>query len=401
MPSTSNLAQTIPASPIRRLAPFAEAAKDRGLNVLHLNIGQPDIETPQVVKDAIKNFNYDQLAYLPSEGSLNYRENLCKYYANAGANVKPEEIILTNGGSESLQIVLQCCVNPGEEIIVPEPFYANYISFCDVVQGKIVPITSTIEHNFALPPMEEFEKKITPKTKAILLCNPNNPTGYIYSTYELESLKELAIKYNLYLIVDEVYREFFYEGSKPDSVLSLNGLEDNAILIDSISKRYSMCGARIGMIVTRNKKVLESALKFAQARLSVPTLSEVAANAALDTPQEYFVKVVSEYKTRRDVLVDGLNKIPRVVCNKPAGAFYVIAELPVSNAENFCIWMLEKFSHNNATVMLAPASGFYSNPDLGENQVRLAYVLNTKNLQLAIECLKLGLELYKDTFPNH
>jgi len=363
--------------------------------VIHLNIGQPDIETPQVVRDAVKNFDYKVLSYLNSEGSEKYRLKLVDYYKSVGANINASEIIETTGGSEALLFGFMSVMDPGDEMIIPEPFYANYNGFATAGNIKVVPITSTISNGFALPSIDEFEKKISPKTKAILICNPNNPTGYLYSQEELNLLKEIVLKYDLFLFADEVYREFVYDGKTHTSILAMPGLVEHAIVVDSISKRYSACGARLGALITKNKDVLATVLKFAQARLSSPTYSEVAAEAALETPPSYFEAVNKEYIARRNLLVDLLNKLEGVQCPMPGGAFYAMAQLPVEDSDHFCQWMLEKFSYNGSTVMMAPAAGFYASKGLGKNEVRIAYVLDSSEIKEAVECLKHGLEQYK------
>ncbi len=394
MPHLSSKAEAMPASPIRKLVPFSEAAKKRGTKVYHLNIGQPDIETPQVVRDAMRAQDARVIEYSNSEGMMPYREGLKKYYASKDIQLEVSDIMVTTGGSEALVFVFMSTLNPGDEVIIPEPFYANYNGFAVMAGATVVPVTAVIDNGFALPAIEEFEKKITDKTKGILICNPGNPTGYLYSKAELEQLRDLVIKYNLFLYADEVYREFMYEGAVPYSVMNLEGLENHAIMIDSVSKRYSMCGARIGAMISRNKELMSAALKFGQARLSPPTFGQWASMAALDTPQSYFDGVVEEYVKRRDILVDGLNAIPGVRCPKPQGAFYCIAELPIDDSDKFCQWMLESFSHNNQTVMMAPATGFYATPGSGKNQVRLAYVLNENDLKASVECLRVALEQY-------
>lgn len=394
MPSISSKAQHMPASPIRKLVPFSEAAKAAGKTVYHLNIGQPDIQTPEVALDAIHRYQDKVIAYSNSEGNLSYREGLARYYRSKGIDLNVEDLMITTGGSEALLFAFQTCFNPGDEIIVPEPFYANYNGFAISAGVKVVPVTATIESGFALPPIADFEELVNENTKGILICNPGNPTGYLYSKGELQQLRDLVKKHDLYLFADEVYREFCYDGAEPFSVLNLEGLDDNVIMVDSVSKRYSMCGARIGALVSRNKEVMASALKFGQARLSPPTLGQVAGEAALATPQSYFDAVVDEYVERRNVLVDGLNAIPGVRCPKPSGAFYCIAELPVTDAEHFCQWMLESFDHEGQTVMMAPAAGFYSTPGAGKNQVRVAYVLNVQSLIKSVKCLEEGLKVY-------
>jgi len=394
MPSLSSKAGSMPASPIRKLVPFSEAAKKRGTKVYHLNIGQPDIETPEVVRAAMKAQDARVIEYSNSEGMLNYREGLKGYYASKDIHLDVANIMVTTGGSEALVFAFMSTLNPGDEVIIPEPFYANYNGFAVMAGATVVPVTAVIDNGFALPAISEFEKKITDKTKGILICNPGNPTGYLYSKSELEQLRDLVLKYNLFLYSDEVYREFMYEGAVPFSVMNLEGLENHAIMIDSVSKRYSMCGARIGAMISRNAELMSAALKFGQARLSPPTFGQWASMAALATPQSYFDGVVEEYVKRRDTLVDGLNAIPGVRCPKPQGAFYCIAELPIDDSDNFCQWMLEKFEHNGQTVMMAPATGFYATPGSGKNQVRLAYVLNVEDLKNALECLREALTQY-------
>lgn len=385
----------MPASPIRRLVPYSEEAKRKGRTVYHLNIGQPDIETPQVALDAIHQYSSRVVEYSHSAGYESYRRKLAGYYQALDIQVTHEEIIITNGGSEALLFGIMSCLDEGDEIIVPEPFYANYNSFSLAAGAVIKPITASIENGFALPPIQEFEKRITPKTKAILICNPGNPTGYLYTREELETLRDIVRKYNLFLFADEVYREFVYDGRKHYSTFYLDGLEENLIMVDSVSKRYSMCGARVGALVTRNKEVYNTVLKFAQARLSPPTFGQVASEAAIDTPQSYFDAVVKEYTHRRDVLIGLLNAIPGVKCPTPGGAFYAVAQLPVEDADDFCQWMLSDFEYNNQTVMMAPASGFYATPGLGKNEVRIAYVLNEASIRNAIACLAKGLEVYQ------
>ncbi len=394
MPQISSKAHDMPASPIRKLVPFSEAAKKLGRKVYHLNIGQPDIETPQVVREKMKQLDLKVVEYSNSDGIAAYRDGLVNYYSSKNIALQRENIMVTTGGSEALVFAFMTCFNPGDEVIIPEPFYANYNGFAVMAGVKVVPVMSYIETGFALPPIEEFEKLITPKTKGILICNPGNPTGYLYSQQELDQLRDVVKKHDLFLMADEVYREFAYDGALPTSVMNLSGIEDNAIMIDSVSKRYSMCGARIGALVTKNRLVMAAALKFAQARLSPPTFGQMASLYALETPQSYFDGVVEEYVERRDILVEGLNKIPGVICPKPKGAFYCIAQLPIDNSDTFCQWMLEKFEHNNQTVMMAPATGFYSTPAPGMQQVRLAYVLNKESLKAAIECLDAALKVY-------
>lgn len=384
----------MPSSPIRKLVPFAEAAKKRGTNVIHLNIGQPDIKTPKVAIEALKNADIDVIAYSQTEGSEQYRSKIAGYYAKLGIQIDATNIIVTTGGSEALSITLGSILDEGDDIIIPEPFYANYNGFAGANGVDVKTVVSKIDDNFALPPIEEFEKLIGPKTKAILICNPNNPTGYLYSLSEIEQLAALAIKYDLFFIGDEVYREFAYDGRNHHSLLTLKGLEEYVVVIDSVSKRYSMCGARIGCLITRNKEVVQTTLKFAQARLSPPTLAQIASEAALDTPQSYFDEVKAEYQLRRDFLVTELNKIEGVKVAKPSGAFYCIAELPLDNAEAFAQWLLENFQINGETVMVAPAAGFYGSNDLGHKQIRIAYVLEQEKLQKAVEILAQGLKKY-------
>ncbi len=384
----------MPESPIRKLVPFAEKAKRNGKTVFHLNIGQPDIETPKVALDAVKDFSSQVVEYSHSAGFESYRKGLASYYQSLGISVNFDDLMVTTGGSEALLFALNSCLDAGDEVIIPEPFYANYNGFSTSSGITVKPISTSIENGFALPPIDDFEKLITAKTKAILICNPGNPTGYLYSKEELERLRDLVKKHDLFLFADEVYREFCYDGNKHISVLNLDGLEDNAVVIDSTSKRYSMCGIRVGCIVSKNKEVISTALKFAQARLSPPTFGQVAGEAALSTPKEYFDNVSNEYVSRRDLLVEGLNKIKGVICPKPKGAFYAIAQLPVDNAEKFAQWLLEEFDYNNETLMVAPAAGFYSTEGEGYNQVRIAYVLNLASLKKAIICLEEALKIY-------
>lgn len=396
MPSISKKGQTMPSSPIRKLVPFAEAAKKKGRIVYHLNIGQPDIVTPQIALDAVKNISNKVIEYSHSAGNESYRTKLAAYYSKLGLNVKTEEVMITTGGSEALLFSIMSCLDEGDEIIVPEPFYANYNSFALTSGAKIVPITASISNGFALPPIEEFEKKITSKTKAILICNPSNPTGYLYTQQELELLRDIVIKYDLYFFADEVYREFCYDGRTHYSTLLLEGIDQHLVMVDSVSKRYSMCGARIGAVVTRNKELYATMLKFAQARLSPPSFGQIAGEAALETPKSYFDEVITEYKKRRDVTIQLLSEIPGVVCPTPGGAFYTVVQLPVEDADDFCQWMLSDFEFNNQTVMMAPASGFYATQGLGKNEVRIAYVLNEDSLRKAMECLKVGLKVYSE-----
>lgn len=397
MPKISTKAVAMPASPIRKLVPFAEGAYARGLKVHHLNIGQPDIATPKVAVDAMKNADITVLEYSHSAGFASYRNKLVTSYKKVGIDVTADQIIVTTGGSEALTFGFMAACNPGDEIIIPEPFYANYNGFAVAAGLTVVPVTATIETGFALPSIQEIEAKITDKTKAIVICNPGNPTGYLYSKEELEQLAEIVKKHDLFLFADEVYREFCYDGAVPHSVMNLAGIEENVIMIDSVSKRYSMCGARIGAIVSKNAELMQGVMKFAQARLSPPTIEQIGAEAALDTPQSYFDEVQAEYVERRNVMVDGLNQIPGVYCAKPSGAFYCIAKFPVDDAEKFCQWLLEEFDYNGQTVMMAPASGFYATPGLGKQEARLAYVLNKESLISAVECLKVALEQYPGT----
>ena len=396
MPKISLKGRLMPESPIRKLVPYAEDAKKRGIKVYHLNIGQPDIETPKAALEAVKNNDIKVLSYARSEGSEEYRTKLSAYYKKNNIDVTEKDIIITTGGSEALLFTLGSITDFGDEIIIPEPFYANYNGFSVANGIKVVPIVSKIDDDFALPPIEKFEELITKKTKAILICNPGNPTGYLYSLDEIIKLKELALKHDLFLVADEVYREFVYDGVKHHSVMSVDGLEEHAIIIDSVSKRYSMCGARIGCIVSKNKSLIKTALKYAQARLSSPTYALLASEAALETPQSYFDEVIEEYDERRKVLIHELSKIENLKVSKPKGAFYCIAELPVKDADKFAQWMLEEFSHNNESVMVAPASGFYSTQGSGKNQIRIAYVLNKESLIRSVELIKLALEQYKD-----
>ena len=384
----------MPESPIRKLVPFAEGAKKKGKTVFHLNIGQPDIESPKLALDAIHNFNQKVVEYSHSAGFESYRKGLATYYQKLGIDIDYNDVMVTTGGSEALLFGLNSCLDNGDEIIIPEPFYANYNGFSISAGVKVKPITTSINNGFALPAIEEFEKLITPQTKAILICNPGNPTGYLYSKEELETLRDIVIKHDLFLFADEVYREFCYDGNTHHSVLNIEGLEQHAVVIDSTSKRYSMCGIRVGCMISKNKELMATALKFAQARLSPPTFGQVAGEAALSTPQSYFDEVSTEYVQRRDLLIEGLNKIEGVICPKPKGAFYCIAQLPVDNADKFAQWLLEEFDHEGKTLMVAPAAGFYSTPNTGTNQVRIAYVLNQEALTQAIVCLEKALEVY-------
>ena len=391
----SHRAQVMPPSPIRKLVPYAEAAKKRGIHVYHLNIGQPDIETPKPILDAVRHSDFKILEYSHSAGNESYRRKLVEYYGRNNIAVNVGDILVTTGGSEAILFAFMCCMDAGDEVIIPEPFYANYNGFAVEAGVKIVPVTSYIESGFALPPIEDFETKITAKTKAILICNPNNPTGYLYSRKELETLKEIAARHQLYIISDEAYREFCYNGEH-FSALQLPDVDDNVIVVDTISKRYSACGGRIGAFVTRNTKLTEAALKFAQARLSPPSMAQIMGEAAVDLPADYFEDTKEEYKSRRDTLIKGLNEIPGVFCPNPGGAFYAMAKLPVKDADVFCQWLLEKFAYQNQTVMLAPASGFYSDLNLGKNEVRLAYVINNEDIMKALTCLREALTIYKE-----
>jgi len=384
----------MPASPIRRLVPYAEEAKLKGRKVYHLNIGQPDIKTPEVARDAVKNMSAKVIEYSHSAGNESYRRKLASFYQGLGINVDHTDMLVTTGGSEAITFALMSTVNPGEEVIVPEPFYANYNGFSVAAGVKVVPITSGIENGFALPPIEEFEKVITPNTRGIIICNPNNPTGYLYSREELEMLGDIVKKHDLYLYSDEVYREFCYDGEKHFSAMDLAGLEEHVIMFDSVSKRYSMCGVRIGTLISLNKEVISTALKFAPARLSPPSYGQVAGEAALDTPDSYFKEVYDEYIERRDFMVEALNKMPGVICPTPKGAFYTVVHLPVDDADVFSQWILSEFEYKNQTVMMAPASGFYSTPGLGKQEVRIAYVLKKEDLAMAMETLAEALKAY-------
>jgi len=394
MPEISHKGQTMPDSPIRKLAPFANGAKDRGTHVIHLNIGQPDIATPPQALQAIRGMKREVLEYSPSEGFASYRDGLSRYYSTVGVEVTPEEIMVTTGGSEALVFAFMSCLNPGDQVIIPEPFYANYNGFAAWAGIEIVPVTASIENGFALPPMAAFEAAITDRTKAILICNPGNPTGTKYADESLHAVADLVKKHDLFLFADEVYREFTYDGNISPSVLSLEGLEEYAIVIDSVSKRYSMCGARVGAMVTKNEEVRRAAMRFAMARLSPPTLAQVAAEAALGTDASYFDAVRSEYKMRRDALVQGLNGIENVVCPVPGGAFYAVAKLPIDDADAFCRWILESFEFEGATVMVAPNSGFYATPGLGKQEVRMAYVLHLDEIEKAVQCIEAALRVY-------
>ena len=394
MPYISSRGIEMPASPIRKLVPYAEAAKKRGIKVYHLNIGQPDIRTPDVALEAIRNFESKVIEYSHSAGNESYRKALANYYKSIHIEVDYTDIMITTGGSEAIMFALLSCLNAGDEVIIPEPFYTNYNGFAVAAGVKIVPIPSQIENGFALPPISEFEKKIGPRTKAIMICNPNNPTGYLYSKDELEQLRDIVLKHDLFLFSDEVYREFCYDGNKHYSVMELQGIEQNAVLLDSVSKRYSECGVRIGALISKNQDLMATALKFGQARLSPPSLGQVVGEASLNTPKDYFVGVYNEYIERRNTVISELNKIEGVFAPMPKGAFYSVIRLPIDDCEKFCQWLLEDFNHNGRTVMLAPATGFYATPGLGKNEVRIAYVLNRVDLVNAVKCLDEALKVY-------
>ena len=383
----------MPASPIRKLVPFAEAAKKRGTKVYHLNIGQPDIETPKMVLDAVRHSDFKVLEYSHSAGNESYRKKLVGYYKSVGIDVNEKQIIITTGGSEAILFGFMACLDAGDEVIIPEPFYANYNGFAVEAGITVVPITSYIENGFALPPIEDIEAKITPRTKAIVICNPNNPTGYLYSAAEMEQLKNIILKHNLYLFSDEAYREFCYEGTQI-SALHLTGVDDHVVIMDTISKRYSACGGRIGAFITKNQALLDATMKFAQARLSPPSFAQIAGEAAIDLPANYFDDTKAEYKSRRDLIVTRLNAMEGVFCPNPGGAFYAMAKLPIDDADKFCQWLLEDFAFENQTVMLAPATGFYGTPGLGKQEVRLAYVLNLEDINKAMDCLEAALKVY-------
>lgn len=394
MPVISLKGKMMPASPIRKLVPFSEEAKKRGIKVYHLNIGQPDIETPENVMNKIRNIDLKVLEYSHSAGMISYRKKLVEYYRKVGIEVTPEEMIVTTGGSEAILFAMNTCLDPGNEMIIPEPFYANYNGF-SITSGIVIkPIDSVIENGFALPPIKAFEDAITPRTKAIMICNPNNPTGYLYSKEELESLREIVLKHDLFLFSDEVYREFTYDGRQHYSVMNLDGIEENVILLDSISKRYSACGARIGVLISKNKEVICTAMKFAQARLSPPTFGQIAGEEAINTPDSYFKKVLKEYHARRNIVVESINKMAGCFCPEPGGAFYAVARLPIDNSDKFCQWLLEDFSFEGQTVMLAPATGFYSTKGRGIDEVRISYVLNVNVLKSAMKCLEEALKVY-------
>ena len=394
MPQISEKGKAMPASPIRKLVPYAEAAKKRGIKVYHLNIGQPDIITPPLALEAVKNYDAKVIEYSHSAGNESYRKGLAKYYRGIGIDIDENDMIVTTGGSEAITIAMMACLNQGDEIIIPEPFYTNYNAFALQAGIKVVPIKTSIDNYFALPPIEEFDKIITPRTKAIMICNPNNPTGYLYSAAELESLRQIVLKHDLFLFADEVYREFCYDGNSHISCMTLEGIEQNVVLMDSVSKRYSMCGVRIGALISRNKDVINAALRFAQSRLCPPSYGQVAAEAALQTPDSYFTDVYNEYIARRDYMVEALNKIDGVYCPKPKGAFYTVVKLPVDNSDKFAQWLLEEFEYEKQTVMVAPATGFYASAEMGKNEVRIAYVLKIDDLKNAIKCLDEALKVY-------
>ena len=394
MPGISKKGNMMPESPIRKLVPYAEAAKKRGVKVYHLNIGQPDIHTPEVALNAIRNFDGKVVEYSHSAGIPSYRKKLAEYYKKHDIHITAEDIIIGAGASEAILFAFQTIMDPGDEVIIPEPFYANYNGFAINSGVHVKPISSSIESGFALPPIADFEKSITEKTKAILVCNPNNPTGYLYSEEELETLRQLVLKYDLYLIADEVYREFCYDGHTHHSCMHLKGIEENVILIDSVSKRYSACGVRIGCMISKNKEVMRTALKFAQARLSPPSFGQIAAEAAIETPDSYFEEVLEEYHKRRDVVVEAINKMEGAFCPTPKGAFYVVAKLPIDDSDRFCQWLLEDFKYEDQTVMLAPASGFYSTKGRGKDEVRISYVLKVDDLRQSMKVLEEALKVY-------
>ena len=394
MPAISTRGQVCPPSPIRKLVPFSDEAKKKGIKVYHLNIGQPDIPTPENAMEKIRHTDIRVIEYSHSAGIPSYRKKLAEYYKTCNIDVSPEEMIVTTGGSEAIMFAMFSCMNPGDEIIIPEPFYANYNGFSVAAGVTVKPIDSTIEDGFALPPMSAFEKAITPKTKAIMVCNPNNPTGYLYSKEELELLKEIVLKHDLYLFADEVYREFVYDGKEHFSVMNLKGIEQNVILLDSISKRYSACGARIGVMISHNKEVMSTALKFAQARLSPPTFGQIVGEEAISTPHSYIEHVLAEYLLRRNVVVESINKMHGCFCPNPGGAFYAMARLPIDDSDKFCQWLLQEFSYNGKTVMLAPGTGFYSTKGRGIDEVRISYVLNVDDLRASMVCLDAALKVY-------
>jgi len=397
MPTVSQRGQNCPPSPIRKLVPFSDEAKKRGIKVYHLNIGQPDIETPPNVMEKIRNTELKVVEYSHSAGNLSYRKKLVEYYNRVGVSVTPDEMIVTTGGSEGILFAMMSCLNPGDEIIIPEPFYANYNGFAVSAGVVVKPIESFIQDGFALPPIKAFEEAITPRTKAIMICNPNNPTGYLYSKEELELLRDIVKKHDLFLFSDEVYREFCYDGNRHFSVMNLEGVDQNVVLLDSISKRYSACGVRIGVMISRNKSVMSTAMKFAQARLSPPTFGQIAGEAAVDTPASYLEAVLQEYVRRRNIVVESINKMKGCFCPNPGGAFYAVARLPIDDSDKFCQWLLEHFDHEGQTVMLAPATGFYSTPGRGKDEVRISYVLKTDDLKNAMMCLEEGLKKYPGT----
>jgi len=399
MLAISNRGIAMPASPIRKLVPYAEAAKKRGTKVYHLNIGQPDIETPKAILDAVRHSDFKVLEYSHSAGNESYRKKLVAYYQSVGITVNHQQIIVTTGGSEAIQFGFMACLDAGDEVIIPEPFYANYNGFAIAAGVKVVPITSRIEQGFALPPIADFEEKITAKTKAIVICNPNNPTGYLYSKAEMEQLKELILKHNLYLFSDEAYREFCYGGEQV-SAMHLTGVDEHVVIMDTISKRYSACGGRIGAFITKNQQVLDAVMKFAQARLSPPSFAQIAGEAAIDLPADYFDTTKAEYKLRRDLIVKRLNAMEGVFCPNPGGAFYAMAKLPINDSDEFCQWLLESFSFENQTVMLAPATGFYGTAGLGKQEVRLAYVLNLQDIDKAMDCLEAAIKVYPNRITN-
>jgi len=396
MPKISTKGIKMPESPIRKLAPYAEEAKKSGKHIYQLNIGQPDIKTPENALEAVRNNNLEILAYSPSQGFESYREKLAEYYKKHEIHLTADQLMITTGGSEALMFIMGCITDPGDEVIIAEPFYANYNGFATAMDVKVKPVTAQLEHNFALPPIDEFEAAITNKTRAIILCNPGNPTGYIYTKKEMQSIAKLALKHDLFVVADEVYREFAYEDSQHHSILSLPEIEDRAIMVDSVSKRFSMCGARIGCLATKNQDVLDAALKFAQARLSPPTFAQIAAEEALSVDESYFDEVIEEYQSRRDTLIDGLKEIDGLTIAQPKGAFYCTVKLPVEDAEDFAKWLLESFDVDNETLMIAPAAGFYSTPGLGKNEIRLAYVLEKKSIKRAVYILKKGLDTYQN-----
>lgn len=394
MPTISQKGRSMPASPIRKLVPYSDQAKKRGIRVFHLNIGQPDIETPDIAMNAVRNFKSKVVEYSHSAGILSFRQKMTEYYSKYNIQLTPEEIIICSGGSEAILFAMGSCMDVGDEVIIPEPFYANYNGFAINAGIVVKPISSTIDNGFALPPIAEFEKAITPKTKAILICNPNNPTGYLYSKEELEILREIVLKHDLFLFSDEVYREFCYDGAVYASVMHLKGMEQHIVLLDSVSKRYSACGIRIGALISKNREVIQTALKFAQARLSPPTFGQVAAEAAIDVPESYFEAVLKEYTARRNVVVESINRMPGAYCPSPKGAFYAVARLPIDDSDKFCQWLLEEFNFEGKTVMLAPATGFYATKGRGLNEVRISYVLKVEDLQMAMRCLEEALRVY-------